>query len=312
MLDLNRLRVLHEVAGAGSFSAAARALHITPSAVAQQIGALERSVGVPVVHRSPRGVQLTEPGRLLADTTAGVFADLNQVGRKLDSYAEGAVGRLVVATFPSAGQRLIPGALTPLTTRPEVELDIREAETQDALPLVRDGEVDLAIVYHFLTERPPHEWSDLDYTPLLSEETYAVLPAQHELADRSEIPLSALAEDRWIHAVRHYGVQLETICLAAGFRPVSACRTSDHAFMQSLVAGGVGVALAPALTLVPDLDGVRVVRVLPTPRRQVGVVRRRARWHPPLANELVDRLLGVARALSESNAAIAAPPAPAQ
>ncbi|WP_020578672.1 LysR family transcriptional regulator [Actinopolymorpha alba] len=298
MLDVNRLRVLHEVARAGSFSAAARALHITPSAVSQQVAALERSVGLPVVIRSPRGVRLTEPGRLLAEATASMVAGLTQVERQVAAYVDGVVGRLAVATFPSAGQSLLPWALAPLTGRADVELTFREAETEDALSLVRDGAADLALVYHFFTPAAPEEWlRDLDYTPLLEEEMFAALPERHELAGADEIPLTALAGEAWLKGTGDCGRQVEQFFLSAGIQARTACRSGDYTFVQTLVAGGVGVALIPSLALAPHIDGIRFVRVSPALRRYVGVVRRKERWQPPLVRELLGLLREAAGSL---------------
>lgn len=291
MLDLHRLRVLREVVRTGSFSAAARELRITPSAVSQQIGALERSLGLPVVHRGPRGVSVTEPGRMLADVTAELDGDLGQVERHLAAYADGLVGRLAIATFPTAGLALLPRALIGLTARTEVELDVRESEPQDTVPLLAAGGADVGLVYHFFTPTPPREWErEYEYTPLLGEEMYAALPARHPLADRAEIELADLADERWVQGVRDCGLQTDQYCLAAGFRPRTACRASDYGFMQTLVAGGVGVGLIPALALAPQIEGLAFVRVRPFPHRYVGVLRRKGRWHPPLGSELVDRL----------------------
>jgi molybdate transport repressor ModE-like protein len=298
MLDLNRLRVLHEVARAGSFSAAARTLSITPSAVSQQIAALERSLGVAVVTRGPRGVRVTGPGQLLAEAAAAMVADLSQIERHVEAFAEGSVGRLTVATFPSAGQSLLPTALAPLTARPQVEVTVREAETEDALPLVCDGEVDLAVVYHFFTAEPPRQWPGvLSYTPLLREEMYAALPARHELSIAAEIPMGDLSAERWIMGIGDCGRQLEQHLRAAGFEPRIACRSGDYGFAQTLVAGGVGVTLIPSLALALQLPGIRFVPVTPRMVRHVGVVRRRERWQPPLAVELVHLLHETSAAL---------------
>jgi molybdate transport repressor ModE-like protein len=291
MLDMNRLRVLHEVSRTGSFSAAARSLRITPSAVAQQISALERTLGVPVVARSPRGVRMTDPGRLLAEATTGVVADLAQVQRHLEVYSDGGVGRLAVATFASAGQTLLPLALAPLTWRSDVELTVHDAEVDESLPLLRDGVVDLAITCHFHTEAAPRAWRrDLDHTALLREEMFAVVKAGHPLDGRPEISLAELADDPWILGQSYCGEQVYQFCTAAGYEPRAACQSSDYTFAQTLIAAGVGVALIPALALSRHLPGISVLPLRPAPYRYIGVARRRERWTPPLAAELVELL----------------------
>jgi molybdate transport repressor ModE-like protein len=298
VLDMNRLRVLHEVARSGSFSAAARALRITPSAVAQQIGALERSVGLSVVNRSPRGVRVTEPGRLLVEATANVVADLAQVERQLDRYTRGGVGRLAVATFSSAGQTLLPAALTPLTRRTDVEITVQDADVDESIPLLRDGGVDLAVTCHFFNPSPPRVWvRDLEHLPLLREEIYAVVQDGHPLAECTETGLDELCDEWWILGTSYCGQQVDQLCNAAGFEPRMSCRSNDYTFVQTLVAAGVGVALIPALAVAGQLPGTRVLRVRPTPYRYVGVTTRRERSDPPLAAELVRLLRTAARSL---------------
>src|SRR5688572_3045923 len=129
MIDMQRLRVLSEVARHGSFSKAAEALLFTPSAVSQQIAALERTLGTPVVDRSTRGVVLTEPGRLLVEAAEAISAELLHTQAQIDRLNQGQTGRLTIATFTSGGQHLLPATLSRFTTEhPDVELTVLEHE----------------------------------------------------------------------------------------------------------------------------------------------------------------------------------------
>src|SRR5688572_5630881 len=150
MIDVQRLRVLQQVAEHGSFSKAAAALLLTPSAVSQQISALERSIGTAVVHRGARGTQLTEPGRMLVETADVIIAELTSTQERIGRLTSGLVDRLTVATFASGGQRLLPAALQRFSEQhPHVEFDIFEFDPTDSVPLVRNGKADLALAYHF-------------------------------------------------------------------------------------------------------------------------------------------------------------------
>jgi molybdate transport repressor ModE-like protein len=298
MLDLNRLRVLQEVAAAGSFSAAARRLRVTPSAVSQQVAALERAVGVPVVDRSTRGVTLTDPGRMLTEVAENLSGGLSQLERHLAGWTGGQTGRLAVATFPSAGQSFLPAALAPLTARPEIDVTVVEAETDKAVPLLRAGEVDIALVYHFYGRSAPREWrQDLAYTPLLAEDMYAVVPAGHRLAGRRSVTAADLADEWWMHGTGDCAAHIDRFCAVGGFRPKVACRSGDYTFVQTLVAAGVGVGLVPAVAVSRHLDGIAVLPIDPAPVRYVGVLRRRGRWQPPLATQLMDLLQQTAAGL---------------
>src|SRR5689334_7662128 len=110
MIDVHRLRVFREVARQGSFNRAATVLRLTPSAVSQQISALERSLGTAVVCRSTRGIEITDAGRVLVDAADTIAAELDCAEREIARLSS-AGPRLTIATFASGGQRLLPGAL---------------------------------------------------------------------------------------------------------------------------------------------------------------------------------------------------------
>ena len=111
MIDAHRLAVLREVARAGSFAGAAAVLHHTPSAVSQQIAALERGAGAVLVHRSTRGVTLTDAGRVLLGTADAIHAELRIAAQQLRALRADRPQTLTVATFSSAGEPLLAPAL---------------------------------------------------------------------------------------------------------------------------------------------------------------------------------------------------------
>jgi len=294
LIDVQRLAVLREVARAGSFAGAALALHHTPSAVSQQVAALERSAGIVLVERSTRGVRLTEAGRLLVAAADAVHAELSSAERQLQELRHEGPPALTVVTFPSAGEPLLAPALTPLTAGRPVAITVIEAEPDDALAAIREGAADLALVYHFHVPEPPRGWAGAagpgSYTPLLAEPFRLVVPAGHPLADRPTIDLADFADDRWIHGWGGPAEVVDALAALAGFRPQVVCRSSDYRFMSALAGAGVGVTLLPELAL-PQRDDVRVLQLDPPPTRFVGA------WVPdrPWRNRTVERLLDTLR-----------------
>ena len=126
MLDVRRLRVLSEVAARGSFSAAAAALRLTQSAVSQHVAALEREVGLPLVERGTRPVELTEAGHALTRHATGIFARLDGAEQELGEIARRRHGRLRFGSFPTALATLVPPAYARFRRRhPEVTLTVR-------------------------------------------------------------------------------------------------------------------------------------------------------------------------------------------
>ena len=296
MIDVQRLLVLREVARAGSFAGAAAELRRTPSAVSQQIAALERGSGVALVERSTRGVVLTDAGRLLLAAADAVHGELQAAARQLRELQANGPQTLTVATFASAGESLLAPALTELTTAADntVDITVIEAEPDDALAAVRSGAADLALVYHFHTRQPPGHWPGTagpgGYIPLVDDHIRLLVPASHPLASRPAAGPAELAGDRWIQGWGDTGAVLDTLAATGGFRPRIACRSSDYRFMSALVSAGVGIALVPRLGL-PDNPRVRDLAITSQPIRYVGVYRPRRRWR----HQAADRLLAALR-----------------
>ncbi|AEV86035.1 LysR family transcriptional regulator [Actinoplanes sp. SE50] len=300
MIDSRRLQVLSEVARHGSFNRAAAELRLTPSAVSQQISALERSLGTPVVRRSTRGVALTEAGLVLIDAAQAITAELRTAQREIDRLATARTERLTVATFTSGGQRLLPPALTRFTAEhPGVELTVIESEPEDSLPLVRSGAAELALAYHF-TGPPPvvgGDRSGLLWTPILDDPMWIVLPAGHPLAGAATLGLTDLAGERWVYGCPGQSDLLEHYAALEGLSVRVACRGTDYQFAQSLVRAGVGISMIPEVGLSQDRAGLVAVPMRPPgPCRYVGVATPRRR-PSPLATALLATLREVVVAL---------------
>ena len=292
MIDPHRLAVLREVARAGSFAKAAAVLHHTPSAVSQQIAALERGVGVVLVRRSTRGVTLTDAGRVLVATADAIQAELQVASQQLRALQADEPHALTVVTFPSAGEPLLVPALTKLTAAagPPVEVTVIEAEPDEALGLLRDGRADLALVYHFHTAAPPRAWPAVagpgTYTALVADHFRLLVSAGHPLADRPAVSLAEFAGERWIQGWGDVGGVLDMLAAVSGFHPRVACRSSDYRFMSALVGAGIGVALVPSLAVGGRPD-VRDLQITPQPTRYIGAYLP-ARHRP---NQAADRLV---------------------
>lgn len=300
MIDVRRLAVLREVARHGSFNRAAATLRLTPSAVSQQISALERALGTAVVTRSTRGIALTAAGRLLAETGDAIAAELSRAEHELSRLANAHTERLTVATFTSGGQRLLPAALTRFTAEhPGVELTVFENDTEDSLPLVRAGAADMALAYHFDGPPPvrPGDRSGLSWVPLLDDPLWMVMPADHPLASRESLAVAELADDRWVHGCHGMAETLAPYAALAGFEPRTACLGTDYVFAQYLVRAGVGVSMVPQVALTADQAGLVTIPLEPPcPSRFVGVALPRRRPHP-LAGALLHALQQTVSAL---------------
>jgi DNA-binding transcriptional LysR family regulator len=251
MLDVRRLQVLREVARMRSLSAAAATLSYTPSAISQQIAALEREAGVRLVDRGPRGALLTDAGRALvrhADEILGRIADAEE---ELQAIAGLQTGRMRLGAFSTAGATLVPRAVVAFRDRyPAVEVKLIELDPEEAIAHLRARELDIAIVYGFPVEQVP-TLEGLDHVHLLDDPLYIALPEGHRLARRRRLSLLDLAEEPWIQGVYRGSTAnvLPAACRAAGFEPRIVFRSDDHMAVQGFVAAGLGVAVVPQLAL---------------------------------------------------------------
>ncbi len=297
MLDLRRLRVLRAVVRTGSVRAAAEQLGYTPSAISQHVTALERETGAVLLERAGRGVRPTDAARLLADVADDVLDRLADAEASLAAMRAGRTGRVHLTSFPSAGAALVPPAVAAFRrSHPDVELVLGVAEPDEALPALRAGEVDVAVVvepYAF----PGAPAGDLVREHLLADPYAVLLPADHRLAADVDVDLAELAGLAWVgtaSAPGHCQQAVTDACRAAGFTPTYSVEADEYPATQGFVAAGLGVALVPrmALGFTHDRVVVRPVRGA-QPVRHVYAAVRAAR-----ANEAV--VVGVLTALREA------------
>lgn len=248
-LDPRRVLVFRTAARAGSLSAAARELGWTQSAVSQHLQALERSVGCPVLLRGPGGVTPTEAGRALLVRADAIAAALHMAEEELVGLTRLRRGRVRVAAHPSAAATLLPRALAALERdHPGLDVVLTEAEPPEAIALVADGEVDLAVAFEYAdaTGSPP---ASVRWTPLADEPVDLVLPPGHRLAGRARIRLAELAEDAWVMGCERCRDHVVRRCAEAGFVPGVRHVSDDYVVVQHLLAQGLGVALMPRSAL---------------------------------------------------------------
>lgn len=260
MLDAKRLRVLREVAKRGSFSAAADSLSYTQSAVSQQIAALEKETGAKLVDRNARGIRMTDAGEALVRHADAILTRMCDAEAELEAIAGLRGGRVRLASFSTAGSTFVPSAIAAFHERyPGVELRLVEADPPESVPLLKSGELDVAIVYDPYGEGD----TELDRTPLLEDPMNVVLPLGHPLADKAKVRLKDLEAEHWIQTSQNCPccTIVNDACRRAGFEPQIAFETDDYLTIQGLVAAGVGVAMIPDLGLAASRPDI-VVRPL--------------------------------------------------
>ncbi|MEV6505755.1 LysR family transcriptional regulator [Streptomyces sp. NPDC051642] len=239
------LRVFLEVARHGSFTVAARVLGWTQSAVSRQVSSLEAALGgAALFDRLPRGVRLTEAGRVLVPHAEAVAESLQGAVRELTGLREVAGGRVRFGAFATADSALVPRALAAFRDRhPGVLLSREEGLTPRLLDRLTSGHLDLAIVS--TTGRAPLDAYEIHH--LLDESLYVAVPADHPLAGQGPVRLAQLADADWISGSPRPEGTLLDVALRQGFRPRVAHVVAEWTAKEGYVAAGLGVTLVPSL-----------------------------------------------------------------
>lgn len=281
MIDVRRLRALQAVVGTGSVSAAAELLSYSPSAVSQQMTALERETGVRLFERVGRGVRPTDAALLLCEHATRVLASIKDAEDALAALASGHSGRIRLGAFPTAGSSLVPGALAAFQAlHPKVALDLVVVEGDEAVASLRSGGIDVLVAVEPMSAGVVAD-DDLVHRHLLADPFRVVLPRDHPLAAQRTVELALLATERWIGVSSFPGsceFVIESACAQAGFRPVYAIEADEYPTAQGFVAAGLGVAFVPMLALGSSLHPGVAVRRLKGAQvaRQVWALTRRA------------------------------------
>lgn len=263
-MEVRHLRSFAVLAEECHFGRAAARLHIAQPALSQQLQQLEREVGVRLVDRSTRRVELTEAGHLLLARAHEVISLVDRASDELALYGSGRLGRVSVGLVGTATYDLLPRLAHEARRRlPGLVLDLRGEQLSPHLSrAVLEGTLDLAVL-----RDPSEDDDDLVLTPLRTEPLVVVMPSGHRLADRPEVSLVELARDAFVihpsgHRSSMYDKVLEA-CRRAGFRPRELHEVAETATLTVLVAAGLGVAVVPAPVQALRLDGVVYVPLAP-------------------------------------------------
>ena len=283
MLDVKRMRVLREVIARGSFSAAADSLHLSQSAVSQQVAALEKEVGMQLLERTSEGPKLTSAGETLMGHADAVICRLEEAERDLTEIAGLESGRVRVISFPSASATVLTRAIGLFRPRfPAIDLELGEGEPEVSIPLLRAASS---------TSRSD---STSASTPTTSAATSSAsccsrrrcgwrcrrgtrsrpLTASSSQTSPTRTGSAAAAAPAASTCIR--------LCQEAGFEPSVSFDSDDYQVLKGLVSAGLGVTLLPELTLgdrAPGLE-LRPVSDKHTTRRVWAITREAASRSP--------------------------------
>lgn len=270
-MELRQLRYFVAVAEALHFGRAARRLQIAQPPLSQQIRRLERDLGVSLLHRTSRRVELTDAGRAFLVEARLTLAQAARATEVASRAAGGHVGQLIIGHMASAELDVFPRLLPAFRKRyPAVELELRLLGATEQFEMLRDREIHAGFL------RLPASDRVLTVRPIVREPLVAVLPERHPLARRRALALTALDGERFIlfprsHAPGYYDTLVAT-CRQAGFEPTIMQETKRLHTALGLVASGRGVSLMPKCVGRLRRPGI-VCRALhpPLPDTEMGI-----------------------------------------
>ncbi|MDX6275881.1 MAG: hypothetical protein QOJ72_9 [Nocardioidaceae bacterium] len=305
-MDVKRLDLLRELAERGTVGAVADAMHVTPSAVSQQLKVLEKEAGYTLIEPAGRGVTLTVAGRALAQTATEIAVAIERAEGQWREFMKRPAGKVTLATFPTGGEMLLPGLLTRLAALPEVELICSDEDgvTTDFADLTPDFDVVLADSP--TTSATWHE-RGLQVIPLISEPLDVALPEGHPLARKASLSPKDVVGETWIGVPHDYPFDrvLSQVVAATGEPVRVAQRIADNGIVEALVAGGHGIAILPRFTTREHGNGL-VTRPLVGIRakREISALLRPDRFERPSVRLVVQALRDEAKAVSDAHQAV--------
>jgi DNA-binding transcriptional LysR family regulator len=280
-VTLRQLRVFIEVARLQSFSRAGDEIGLTQSAVSRCVRELEGEIGLKLIDRTTREVQLTDVGGNLVSSVSRLLSDLDDALREIREIGEQRRGRVVVAASPTVACRLMPRVVASCGRQfPYITLGLRDDVQSDVVRKVKSGEVDFGVIIG------PFPADDLLSESLMTDSFCVVSRDDHPLAAQQQVAWTDLQ-----------GEQLVMLDYASGSRPIIDAALQEYgvsatvvqelghsATVFGLVEAGVGVSVLPWLALPLPAGASLVARPLvPRAERRVELVRRRDRSLSPAA-----------------------------
>ncbi|MGN9841313.1 LysR family transcriptional regulator [Nonomuraea sp. H19] len=241
MLSLVHLRVLAAVARHGSVTEAARELHYTQPSVSHHLSRLEAATGAKLVQRVGRGIRLTPEGQLLANRATEIVGRVDAATNELAAQVGLRTGRVRLAANASVLSTIVPKAAAAMDqAHPGLELILIERHPVEALQMLRQGEIDVALIFRYADA--PVEEEGFRLLHIGDDPIYLV----------SQRPDDSIANHRhsaWIGGCERCQNELITVCRQEGFTPRIASLSDDMVVVQALVAAGKGVTTLPGLAL---------------------------------------------------------------
>lgn len=240
IVDFRQLQYFVTLAEELHFGRAANRLQITQPALSKQIAGLEKTIGVQLLFRTKRTVELTHAGQTFLQQAHQLLSQKETAIQLTRRTGDGDIGHLSIGFTQTATQTVLPTLLRDFLQRyPKVEIGMAELATEAQVTALNQDEIDIAFLH------PPIDQRGLQVYSILQEHFVAVLPPQHPLGSYDTVPLEALAHEPLIIHPRKEGPALYDgflrVCQMAGFQPQIIKESISLQTRLCFVAAGIGI-----------------------------------------------------------------------
>jgi DNA-binding transcriptional LysR family regulator len=289
-MELRHLRYFVAVAEELHFGRAAERLYIAQSALSQQILSLEAELGIPLLERTKRRVQLTAAGQALLEDARNILHQVEQAIERSQRVARGEIGQLRIGFTILALHSILPPMLATFRKHyPKVQLVLSEMSTQAQLEALRHQQIDVGFLH------PPINERDLELVEIKTEAMMVVLSSQHPLARRKRLTVRSLSPYPLIVHPRHEGPvlydQILQLYANADCQPTIAQEATTSPTRIGLVATGIGITFVPEGFCALNYPGIVYKKLSGSvPRLSYGMA-----WQREDTAPLVQSLLNINR-----------------
>jgi len=298
-MEIRHLRYFVAVAEELHFGRAAQRLGMAQPPLSQQIRRLEQELGVQLLQRTKRRVQLTEPGRAFLEEARKVIAQVGIAVAVAQRASRGEVGRLAIGFLGAATFSLLPAILKVFRQRfPGVEIELHELKSSELIQSLHQGRIHVGLV------RMPVNDELLSVEPILQEKLVVALPEQHPLAEKTRVAFRDLAGEAFLLPPRQIAQgfydQLAELSAQAGFSLRIGAEASQLQTILNLVAAGMGITVVPESVMQMSGRGVVFKRLPePAPTMEIAVA-----WRRDDPSQVLQAFLEVVREAARKNVGV--------
>lgn len=287
-MDVRQLQYFYEVAKQKSFTKAAEVLHISQPSLSKMVKSLEDEIGIKLIDRSGKRIQLTDAGEIVFQQAEAVLSSLNDLSNSLYDLMNLKRGTIKFGIPPIIGTLFFPRIMKSFRdSYPLIHIQMIEFGAKKMERIVEQGEVDIGVVLL------PVDETKFESIPFAKEKLQVVIPKKHSFSDRQFISLTELKDESFIMFHEDFSMHemIYNECLRVGFKPNIAYTSSQWDFIGEMVAANLGIALFPqSICQKLNHDHVSIINLNITIPWELGLIIKKDRYISIATKAFLDHL----------------------